>query len=89
MSYEVYSSEGADYLMKFYLDKVKGQLIDISLKDKITHLEKEEFTDGKYRVTVWAKNATRVFLKGDVSEIAKRLGLISPFEALKLRDQHL
>ena len=85
---ELYSSEDAEYLMKYYAPKMVGGLLEESTQSKVLSLYKEDYGNNKYRV-----NGLGSAIKGNVrpyrsiDKIAITQGLLSTNEVLKSRDQ--
>lgn len=81
---ELYTSEEAIFLIKYYEPLAIGQTLEVSTKSIIEKLEKEDCDDNKYRV-----NAVGFLLPGFVKPrrsidlVARDLNLPSPSDVLK------
>ena len=84
----LYSTEDADYLIQYYSDKMIGNLLEESTGSRVIRLFKEDYGNNMYRV-----NGEGTLIKGVVKPkrsidlIAITQNLISPDEALRLRNE--
>lgn len=85
---ELYTLEQADFLIKFYADKVVGQTLEQSTQSTIAFLDKEQFSDNQYRVVAKSKvyQGDKI-LKRSIDKVAKDLNLDPPDVVLKNLNQ--
>lgn len=81
---DLYTLEQADFLIKFYADKVIGQILEQSTQSTIAFLDKEQFSDNQYRVVAKSKvyQGDKI-LKRSIDKVAKDLNLDAPDVVLK------
>lgn len=85
---ELYTLEQADFLIKFYADKMVGQTLEQSTNSTISLLDKEQFSDNQFRVVAKSKlyQGDKI-LKRSIDKVAKDLNLDPPELVLKNLNQ--
>jgi len=78
---EFYNLADATYLLEFYTDKVVGKKLSHKSDATITHLEIDDWDNGKYRLMAKAKGHAAV----DVCDVVKLHNMIHPIIVLKER----
>ena len=76
-----YSFNEAQYLIKYYSDKMIGQYLDIERQVKIKELKSDQLETGKSKYLVRAcgqRDQRGILLFKEISETAKLLNLLSP-----------
>lgn len=85
---ELYTLEQADFLIKFYADKMVGQEIEKTTKYKIAYLDKEQISDNEFSVVAKSKPYQFVkTFKRSIDKVAKDLNLDPPELVLKNLNQ--
>lgn len=86
MPMSLYTIEDADYIITYYKDKIIGKVIEESTISKITHLDKEYYSENQYRVNAYGTIIKGSFYpKRSIDHVLKDLGLRLPLEILKNR----
>lgn len=83
-----YNLEDSNYLVAYYATLMKGKEIEPTTGIKIKWVEKEFINVNEYRVNAIGAGMGAVLqTKRSVDLVAKDLGLLSPDQVLKNRDQ--
>lgn len=85
---ELYTLEQADFLIKFYADKMVGQTLEQSTKSIVSFLDKEQFSDNQFKVVAKSNlYQSDKILKRSIGKVAEDLKLDPPELVLKNLNQ--